>query len=349
MSAKLGIAIFATFLIGGGNVPVPARTTETPNYTIARIPGGFSVLTYNVQGLPWPIESGRPAALGQIGDKLAAMRARGMAPNIVVLQEAFTPEAEAIGKRAGYRHQVFGPQAADPRPALPHPAAPAYLAQRSIFNGEVAKPWLSSGLVILSDFPVTGVRRTAFPTEACAGTDCLANKGIVAARIAVPGAPAPVEVVGIHLNSRTAAARPEPVSRYAWGQQLEALDNFIGDESKMKPTIRLLVGDFNVGHSPQRLSLLFGYIRHWRMKSATAMGKGHKYGAGCADHPEDCITGLDIKSNVPLVHANDWQLYFSPGDEGVKPVARDVLFGRGDNEAKALSDHVGFSVNYRFQ
>ena len=40
---------------------------------------------------------------------------------------------------------------------------------------------------------------------ACAGFDCLANKGVLLARIAVPGMAQPLTVANAHLNARKAA------------------------------------------------------------------------------------------------------------------------------------------------
>jgi hypothetical protein len=52
----------------------------------------FSVMTYNVEGLPWPIRSGRGDKLKAIGRELAAMREKGVEPDVVLLQEGFRDE-----------------------------------------------------------------------------------------------------------------------------------------------------------------------------------------------------------------------------------------------------------------
>src|SRR6185503_14927626 len=69
----------------------------------------FTVLTYNVKGLPWIVAGDRGPALRAIGDRLARLRAVGSQPGVVVLQEAFIAEAREIGARGGYRYQVSGP------------------------------------------------------------------------------------------------------------------------------------------------------------------------------------------------------------------------------------------------
>src|SRR4051812_31015385 len=69
----------------------------------------LSVMSYNVHGLPWPLNSGRPKALRAIRDRLAAMRVQGNQPHLVLLQEAFSGDAKAIARKSGYRFVVSGP------------------------------------------------------------------------------------------------------------------------------------------------------------------------------------------------------------------------------------------------
>src|SRR3546814_6089793 len=66
----------------------------------------LSVMTYNVAGLPWPLAKKGPEALHAIGERLSLMRARGCAPGVVVLQEAFSRDAKAIGRIAGYPYEI---------------------------------------------------------------------------------------------------------------------------------------------------------------------------------------------------------------------------------------------------
>lgn len=301
-------------------------------------PGRISVLTYNVAGLPWPIGFDRPANLARIGRELAGLRATGQAPQVVVLQEAFIPEARAIARASGYRYSVMGPESSDPQPA-----SHAYVQNRSILKGEAFGPMLSSGLIMMSDFKLTHVRRTAFPVGACAGYDCLANKGILSARVAAPGFRDPVEIVTAHFNSGNPSGQPEPVNRIAFERQLEALGQFV-DEDRLKRTIRIYAGDFNMGHSPARLTALLGFIHERKGIAAAAWGKDKREGL-CRSDPVICHQGVALASNVPLSHANDWQLVTAPQDVRLNPIARQIMFGR-DRTGNMPSDHFGLKVIY---
>ena len=108
----------------------------------------ISVLIYNVAGLPWPLsrnkrsrtldENGqripispdRTAAMRGIGTHLAAMRERGEAPDIILLQEAFIASAAEIPVLGGYPNWVAGPSARESRASL-EPRRPRRRAHRS--------------------------------------------------------------------------------------------------------------------------------------------------------------------------------------------------------------------------
>jgi endonuclease/exonuclease/phosphatase family metal-dependent hydrolase len=344
MNRKNMIALAAaTAFIGAGNSPAATDIGGARRFAAipAPKPGQLSILTYNVNGLPWPITTDGPAKLARIADRLAELRTSGRAPQVVLLQEAFTPEAEAIAPRAGYRYTVFGPAAADRQPA-----APGYTGPRSLLKGEGLKPLFSSGLIMMSDFKISDVRRTPFPVGACSGYDCLANKGILSARIAVPGVAAPVEIVTTHMNSGNPSGQPEPVNRVAFLRQLDALGDFT-DNEKRKPLVRIYAGDFNMGHSTSRLTALMGYIRHRKGLAAAAQGRDKRAGM-CRANPDECHRGFALSSNVPPVHANDWQFVTAPQDVQLTPVAREIMFGR-DRAGKTLSDHFGLKVIYQFR
>ncbi len=351
MTAQRRPMIALTFAAATAVVVWPANSPASPDIArptavatvatqLASLPatGRLSVLTYNVKGLPWPIASGRQPALAEIGDTLAKLRVQGQAPQVVVLQEAFTPEARAIAARAGYRYAVYGPGSEAIQP-IGKPRS------RDMLKGEGFGPMLPSGLVMMSDYKISGVRRTPFPAGTCAGFDCLANKGMLAARIDVPGVPAPVEIVTAHFNSQSGSGQPEPATREVYEAQIDAMDRFV-DENKWKRTVRIFAGDFNVGHSPARLTALVGYIRHRKIKLATAVGKD-KYEGLCLDRPDSCRRDMALAANVPLEHANDWQFYQAPGDVHLNPVARQIMFGR-NRTGKMLSDHFGLNVVYQF-
>ncbi|TZG27789.1 endonuclease/exonuclease/phosphatase family protein [Sphingomonas montanisoli] len=297
----------------------------------------ISVLTYNVEALPWPINSGREHDLARIAERLRTLRRSGVAPHIVVLQEAFTPEARSIGRLAGYRYQAFGPAAEDARGDVPLPAA--FVANRSWYLGERSDPVLSSGLAIFSDYPILATRSAPF--TACAGFDCGANKGVLVATIAAPGVAEPIEVATTHLNCRKSSMTSPQRNLTAYRAQLDAVDRLMGGTKR----VRLFAGDFNV-HSIGRLEALQAHGRRWNMTPATAMGVVRKPAMFCGQGKGACGMDLPIASNLPLAHATDWQFFAGSAATDIRPVRRLPLFGR-EADGTMLSDHIGYSVVYR--
>jgi endonuclease/exonuclease/phosphatase family metal-dependent hydrolase len=129
------------------------------------------VLSYNVKSLPMLGGADRQR---QIGRLLARRRARGEEPQVVLLQEAFSEDAEAIRKRAGYR---FDATSGTPSVMFSNP----------------------SGLEILSDHPIVAQYGRSF--DDCAGADCLARKSVLGVTLQIPGMPVPLRVFNTHLQA----------------------------------------------------------------------------------------------------------------------------------------------------
>lgn len=338
------IATLALLTAGLVSMPTRSGVPAGPKPSAARMAdsGALTVMTYNVEGLPWPIRFGRQAAFRQMGDRLAALRREGRQPHIVLLQEAFTEDAKSIGRQAGYAFTADGPGSDLRSTAAPTPADTAFLRNASFFAGERSGKLLGSGLQILSDYPIRSVRRMAFPDFACAGFDCLANKGALLAMIDVPGSPAPVAVVDAHLNSRRASHVDDDRSLYAYRRQIDALAAFL--TANLRPdTPLILAGDFNVGPRPSRLSY---FLSHLRAISGHVGGGVHDALRTCEKAPGRCGGSLPADAAYSLKRARDWEIVM-PGSRLAMDVAGiSVPFGH-DAAGEMLSDHVGYVARYR--
>ncbi len=296
--------------------------------------GHLSVMTYNIKGLPWPIASGRDEAISAIGQRLASMRSRNVQPQIVLLQEAFGEDANALGKAAGYRFVVTGPQASGPGRAVPLGGAFADRAQW--IRGERSGSLIDSGLAILSDYPVIRIARRAFPEGACAGYDCLAAKGVLVAWIDVPGAGEPIAVVDTHLNSRhaTHVASARADRAYTW--QAGAVRSLL---SRVIPsgTPVILGGDFNIGRAPARLAAVSQPLLN--------------------GHPTDALESMLAQGGVMpgfldearhIAGRNKDKIFFRDGARiALRPQRAWVPFRL--SLPNALSDHAGFVIAYSLE
>ncbi len=221
----------------------PAALPKVETLADGRKAVRLRVLLWNVEGLPWPIRSGREAKLDRIADWIAKHRKAGLGPDILILHKAFTPEASRITTAAGYRAILPGP-AWDDKRQFPAAAPSAGFADAARWwKGEGIGKWLDGGLYIATDLPVIDQARDAFGADSCAGYDCLSNKGGLALRVAIPGAPEPLTLFNTHRNSREPAkvgiARAE-ASHVLQTQENDALLAAFGDKGAL-----IAAGDFN--------------------------------------------------------------------------------------------------------
>ncbi len=246
------LALFTTATVLGASTlsALGYDITHTDDSTWPAPAGPVSVMSYNIKGLPWPVAVGREESISAIGRRLAAMRANDAHPRIVLLQEAFGSAANELGEAAGYKYVVTGPESSG---SGLRPLGQTFADGAQWIKGEESGSLINSGLAILSDYPIVGLERYAFPEGACAGYDCLAAKGVLVAWIEVPGLGEPVAVVDTHLNSRRAThvASERADRAYAW--QVAAVREFLSSVL-LAGTPVILGGDFNTGQVPRRVA-----------------------------------------------------------------------------------------------
>lgn len=338
-SRPLWLAILGSWLCAGSACESPGELTA---FVAVALPydGTLSLLTYNVEGAPWPFALDRPRAFVRIAARLRALRRAGRSPGVAVLQEAFTADAQAIGRAAGYRYVVEGPGPAEANAVPPDAADLGFAAGARWWLGETQGKLLGSGLLVLSDYPIVRIRRMAFPDYACAGYDCLANKGVLLVTVRIPGAPTPVDIVTTHLNSRHSSHAGDARSLRAYARETIFLSAFINRwHDPANPLI--VAGDFNAGKARPRWAALRRAVASWRglggFREALTLVAQRRTARGMA--PSADIAAI-------LRRATDWQ-FFTPGATAdMDAVAVQVPFGR-EPQGGMLSDHIGYAVRYR--
>ena len=289
----------------------------------------LDVLTYNIEGLPWPARRNRTPFLKEIASRLAAFRTTEEGPDIIVFQEVFSNPAARAVETSGYRSITSGPSATSRQ--APNTQGP--LPGRSrILKGEVRFNFLSSGLAIASDYPMTNVAYRPFARGSCAGFDCLSNKGVVYARLAIPGVPGTIDVYTTHMNSQRASGVSAERHIPAHERQTAELQRFSLDYGNQNgPAIA--AGDFNMRNSDARY---YTFTRKLPLENV------HRY---CSENPTAC----DVRQEWP--HDDQWrrvqnlQLYTSGDAVKIKPIRVEGMFDGGPS-GPVLSDHNGFRVVY---
>lgn len=294
----------------------------------------FSVMTFNVKGLPWPIASGRRRAAQAIGMRLKRMRAAGTQPRIVLLQEAFGETGPVIAKASGYPFMAVGPREAEPArlPPLGRDFADAARWDR----GERSDTLVDSGLVILSDFPIVRSRKLAFPRGACAGFDCLAAKGLLVAWIDVPGLDQPLAIADTHLNARRAAGvasdRADEANRWQVHAIGKAISEWIGVDD---PAI--IGGDWNIGKATARKA---------EFQANPPLGPDQISALDAVNLAPTVMQGAELSDEVEAIRTRnkDKILARSGADAKLRPVGVSVPFGQ--KQSIVLSDHAGFAITF---
>ncbi|WOK36655.1 endonuclease/exonuclease/phosphatase family protein [Sphingomonas sp. C3-2] len=291
----------------------------------------LDVMTFNVEGLPWPARSGRSASLKAIGEHIRDLRHRGKAPDVILFQEAFARPATRMVEATGYPTIVPGPghraRSTVPRGGTRRPGA------RVWGKGEVGLKFLGSGLAIVSEYPVTDSFVSAFARKSCAGIDCLSNKGMVLARLHIPGVPAPVELLTTHMNSQRASRVPSRRYNAVHLAQTNELQAFIGMNSDLSAPL-IFGGDFNMRHEQLRFD-------HFERK--VAMKLVHRE---CGAFPERCDVRMSWDGDAPWMDTQDLQLYSDGAAVQVEPIRVEAWFD-GPEKGGRLSDHDAYRVVYR--
>ncbi|WP_269714535.1 endonuclease/exonuclease/phosphatase family protein [Caulobacter sp. NIBR2454] len=301
--------------------------------TQAVIEKELSVLTYNVEGLPWPVRSDRGEALKAIGRHLGELRAKGQEPDVVLIQEAFRDEIRDLVRLSGYPHVSRGPKRKQRDPALLD--KPSNFKRGKYWRkGEGLGKWRSSGLYILSKYPIETRRSHAF--RYCAGFDCLANKGVMLVGIRLPGAPTVIDVANTHMNARKASRVPRTRTFRAHNLQADELKRFVAvAHDRAAPLI--VGGDFNIRKSPDRYNYMF---EDYDFDVASEYCKRHAAIAACA-------VKVSMDGDAPWLDTQD--LIGSTAGEAASiwPIEIQALF---DGKAgPALSDHDGLLVRFRIR
>ncbi len=310
-----------------------AAPLETGIFQARAQHNGLDVLTYNVHGLPWPVARDRSPELEAIGLKLRQMHQDGNAPDIVVIQEAFTQDARNIGAIAGYKYTAFGPDS-DSHVEMPAPRGSAFRQlnkNESWWKGEGIGKYVGSGLMILSDYPLTNIREMTYSAPACAGFDCLAAKGAMISEVTLPGA-RHVEIATTHMNSRHASGVSNARATLAWLIQNQELKDFISTRRNHSLPM-ILGGDFNIGHSMPR--------QHGMWKLMTALGSKTCDGLRKL---RDEGQKLSVDAAYELQRGRDWELSLSGQTDDLTPGSVEVPFG--SENGSPLSDHLGYTIHF---
>lgn len=330
------MALAATLLAGCTTLPghLTSACAKLPDISVRDgvATTQLRVMTYNVEGLPWPARSGRAPFLSEIGRRLAEQRSSSAAPDIIFVQEAFSTAAGKAVQKAGYPNRILGPTLGTVRARSSDDAPSSLTGRRKFRRGEGVGPLLSGGLYILSEYPVIAHASRAFRRGECAGYDCLAKKGVQWARISIPGLPSPVDLFNTHLQSRGSAGVSRSRSYQAHRLQVNEVSRFI-QEHRSAANPMIFGGDFNMRNSVKRFEH-FEFAKPWPLV--------HRY---CADVANGCRVRVSWDGDAPWMDTQDL-LGFDQGQiVRIRPIEVESRFDE-PWRGWPLADHDALLVTY---
>ena len=288
----------------------------------------------NMALLPWPLYKGidRDAALDTL---IAALRARK--PDVVGLSEMWTP---------GDRDRVYS-AVRDIYPyAIQGPHDPVNLALTSV---EI----MGGGLMLLSRHRIETHDSTIF--RQCSGDDCLANKGVLHARIQRTGSPTAVDVFLTH----TQAASPTIAGTVAGARtavrgQIRHLAAFIRARRDVAAPA-ILFGDFNVDSiaHPDLYEYLVAALGHpTDVKPVTGVrGVAHPTGTSESDdgnisafHDDHPARPVDDPARFGSTVERLDYIFSFPGTLFTQHIARSDVVIEQWQSGRDMSDHYGLQA-----
>lgn len=304
----LSVACFANSTAMGAEKPVAKAAAAT----VFNQKTTLQVTSYNIKGLPsfllgTDYQDSRYPLIGKLlagpASSVTGTTALATGPEIVLLQEAFSDQTPLLLASAGFPHSARGP------------------AATSVLG-------VDSGLYILSRYPIVEQAERAFGKEHCLSWDCMANKGVQFARIAVPGLPKPVEVYNTHLQ----AGREDSAARRA---QVKVLLEFFQKHHQTGSPV-IFAGDFNFRPG-------LGQQSYLDFSNGTKFTHAGKFclDNGCSQSPDEGWHGV-------WARAVDHQFFRTGEGMEVLPLSVKRTY-REPVEGLRLSDHPAHEVRYEFR
>ncbi|HXH76063.1 MAG TPA: endonuclease/exonuclease/phosphatase family protein [Bacteriovoracaceae bacterium] len=173
------------------------------------------IASYNIKGLPFPIQINHTARYKAIVHEIRAMENQGQGPDVILVQEAFSVMTRYVHKHLKdiYPYKARGP------------------GNRIKWN---------SGLEILSKYPITRATITTFGS--CDSFDCLARKGVLFTRIKLPGTVGEVDIYNTHMQANNGPRAP--FAEKVRNDQTETMIQFINNTHE-KNLPMFIGGDLN--------------------------------------------------------------------------------------------------------
>ncbi len=272
----------------------------------------FTVLSYNIKGLPHITAPSWSQERYSIIAKMLAQRVRDKtAPDVVLLQEAFSKDTLPLLNQSGYPYYSQGP------------------SNQGVDSQGRFKKVLNGGLYILSRYPILESGFINFERKICETWDCQANKGVQYIKIKIPGLQQIITIFNTHMQ----AGIEHDLVRT---QQLkQTTSQFVLDHWNSHE-IFIFGGDFN--SSPDLAS--FAVLE----KSIPLLSSGE----ACLFLSSQCLILNSTHPDFIFKKSIDHVFFMKSQTTFVAPASVQRNFTE-TYKGKTLSDHLGYETHFIFQ
>lgn len=283
----------------------------------------LSVLSYNIRALPPPFDARGDSSktFDNIGERLAARKADGTAPDIILIQEGYSEDfAGRVRRRADYPYVV------------------TQIPEKDNFITRWMVEGNATGMEIYSKYPLRAIESEQFENSDI--VESLANKSIVSATIEKPDIPFPVQILTTHYQAEW---KHDAIRQNQVAQTRDFLSRI---NFGVNPAV--FAGDFNF--KPRRPS--YAYFQ-------SILPPFQDSGAFCLVNTDVCTIDVNRHGKTDINDVwrstNDRHFYHVPEDKNISvtPVYLTRNFtehaagGYRENGHENLSDHWGYEVKYR--
>ncbi|MEK6625745.1 MAG: endonuclease/exonuclease/phosphatase family protein, partial [Bdellovibrionota bacterium] len=267
-----------------------------PAITFSGEQSTLRLVSYNTWGLPTPFLI-CPGRFEKISKEIGQFKA-----DIVSFQETFTKHANVLSKIAEFPYRLYGPP-----------------------KGGKKLKILHSGLLLLSKYPIVQSDYKIY--SKCGGFDCFANKGIMWAKINVPGI-GDINVFNTHTNAGSS-------NKIKTSQLVEAWD-FIQAHLGGRSTV--FMGDMNFAPGSE----LYNYVQY-------NMNFEDSLDLYLNDHPEYSNDPNVLYTYIiKLIYKRRLDYFWLKdiGPRSMHPTNYKVIFN--NINGTRLSDHFGIMMDLKF-
>jgi endonuclease/exonuclease/phosphatase family metal-dependent hydrolase len=285
------------------------------------------VLSYNVNDLPWPLRKKAKKPMKYIGNDLGRRLQEGTAPDIVLLQEAFTDNSKLLVKNANYPYSAKGPGRRKDRGSAQQ--ANGKIKLRVENRGTDSKAYVGSGLYVLSRYPIVDIKYELFG-HYCTGADCMANKAILLVRVQLPGMKTPLDIVTSHMDANSKKKGSKKKRLRAHRKQTLIVKGFLDRFNGARAAI--FAGDLNIKNDARYANFV---------ETLAVVNAGQL----CVETPARCETGKNATPETLWRSTNDQHFIIKGDDFRIVPVFMERNYDE-PFAGKGLSDHLGFAAVY---